>query len=241
MVSREPLLLILAADRREFQSFASAGWDLAPCSLGLRWSAIASLGNHDVLLAAHGPGRRNAAEAVERAAERVQLGAVVSTGFAGALNPALRVGDVLIVQQVIQFEGRLEYAVRLPSYGVRRGEQVGSLLTVDEVAQDAAFKARLRSTGADAVDMEASAVAAEALRRKLPFYCVRSISDEAETSFEIDFNRARRRDGTFSGWRVLAQAGINPGRWRQLMSLRRDSLSASHALGAFLRQCTFEF
>ena len=231
----------MAADRREFQGFARAGWALKRCRIGLRWSASTVVGGCRTLLVAHGPGRHNAGQAVRLAAERFDLGAVVSTGYAGALNPGLRIGDILIAYRVVQFEGRLEYAVRLPVCVPSASVTQGILLTLDQVAQDTGVKVRLRATGADAVDMEASGVAAEAGRRQLPLYCVRSISDEAHTAFEIDFNRARRKDGTFSGWRVLAQAGFRPSRWRHLMKLRRDGIKASLRLGQCLQQCRFDF
>jgi hypothetical protein len=113
------------------------------------------------------------------------------------------------------------------------------LVTVDSVAQDAAAKARLRETGADAVDMEAAALARGAQAQQLPFYCVRAISDDARTSFEVDFNAARRRDGTFSGWRIAAQAGLSRRRWRQLMDLKRVGEQASRNLAAFFERCSF--
>jgi hypothetical protein len=88
--------------------------------------------------------------------------------------------------------------------------------------------------------MEASAVAAEAEARGLPFYCVRAISDDAETSFPLDFNRARRRDGTFSGWELMAQAALEPSSLKELWALRRDAEVAFQALGDFLQACKFE-
>jgi hypothetical protein len=75
----------------------------------------------------------------------------------------------------------------------------------------------------------------------LPFYCIRVISDDARTSFDVDFNRARRSDGTFSGWRIAAQAGFNRRRWRCLMDLKRGGEQASHNLAAFFRHCRFPF
>ena len=123
----------------------------------------------------------------------------------------------------------------------RRELAQGRLLTVDEVVQTARGKSELRLLGAHAVEMEASAVAAEAAARELPFFCVRVVSDEAETSFPIDFNRARRPDGTFSGWRVLAQAMTRPSCWQALGRLKADSERAAAALAEFFRGAKFDF
>ncbi len=237
--STDPLLLLVAADWREFRPLCGLEGRFAPCEIGLRWAAWGALNGKLALLAAHGPGRENARQAVQVACAQFAVSAVVSTGAAGALDPDLRVGDTFLPSLVIEFRSQVEYAVRLPAFcpeGARRGR----LLTVDTVVQDADSKADLRESGADAVDMEASAVAAEAEVRGLPCYCVRAISDEAETSFPLDFNRARRGDGTFSGWELMAQAAVQPSSWKELWALRRDAEVAFQALGNFLQGCEFE-
>jgi hypothetical protein len=88
--------------------------------------------------------------------------------------------------------------------------------------------------------MEAYAVADEAAKRSVPFYCVRVVSDHANTDFPVDFNRARRPDGTFAGWKILAQAGFSTSRWQRLLDLKRDSELASHRLAEFLKTCKFQ-
>ena len=245
-MSRPPSLLVVAADRRELRYLPSMPEGFAPLDIGLRWSALGALGGRSALLVAHGAGRDNARFAAHRACERFPVQAIVSTGWAGALDPALRVGDIIVPDRILEFAGRVEYPVRLPERiwegggsGERAGPASGTLLTADEVVLDAAGKASLRETGASIVDMEASAVAAVAAARGLPFYCVRVVSDTAETHFAIDFNRARRADGTFSGWKILRQAGISPARWKHLMTLRRDARKASRILGDFLGRRRF--
>ena len=241
MVSREPLLLVVAADQIEFGAFGEAGHVLTPFSFGVRWSAQASLNGRAALLVANGAGRTNAAAAVRESCEKFDVRAVISTGFVGALDADLRLADVFIPSHITQFEPRLEYPVRLPAYSIHTNPVAGKLLTVDAVVQSAQHKKHLRETGFDAVDMEASAVAEEAQRRNIPIYCVRAVSDESDTSFEIDFNRCRRADGTFSGWRIAAQAGISPRRWKNLLALRQGAQQASMALGTFFGQARFEF
>ena len=245
-VSRLPALLVVAADRRELRYLPSMPEGFAPLDIGLRWSALGALGGRSALLVAHGAGRDNARFAARRACERFPVQAIVSTGWAGALDPALRVGDIVVPDRILEFAGRVEYPVGLSECiweGGASGERArpvsGTLLTADEVVLDSAGKASLRETGASIVDMEASAVAAVAAARGLPFYCVRVVSDTAETNFAIDFNRARRADGTFSGWKILRQAGISPARWKHLMTLRRDARKASRILGDFLGRRRF--
>ncbi len=242
MQTSDSTLLIVAADRRELEGIGGRKQGFEPCSIGLRWSSRGLLQGRPVLLVANGPGRRNAREAASVACRAFRVSAVVSTGCVGALDPELRVGELFLANRVIEAESGVEYPVQLElGLGSASGSApaVGALLTVDEVAQDADAKARLRETGARVVDMEASAVAAEAQARALPFYCVRAVSDDAATSFEIDLNHARRADGTFSGWRVAAQAGLSRRRWSHLATIYRDARKAFETLGAFFRNCRF--
>ncbi len=239
MVSTEPVLLIVGAERREFAGFEPSRWRLQPLKLGIRWAASGFLGQTAVLLAANGPGGGNALGALEAAGRAATIGALVSTGFAGALTPELQVGDVFLAESVLEFKTGVEYSVKLPECA--EPAACGRLLTMDSVAQDAATKARLRQLGADAVDMETAALGRAAQARQLPFYCVRAVSDDARTSFDVDFNAARRRDGTFSGWRIAAQAGLSRRRWRHLMELKRAGEQASRNLAAFFEHCSFEF
>ena len=241
MASSHRVLLVVSADRRELADFGEPGDGFKPFSFGARWSAWTNLKDRRVLLVANGPGRENAAHGVELACKSFDVGAIVSAGYVGAIDPDLTVGSTLIVPRIIQLNPRLEYAVRLPRCSGKPQPRVAALVTIDEVAQDADSKAQFRATGAAAVDMEASAVAAEAVRRDVPLYCLRAVSDGARTSLIIDWNRARRKDGTFSGRHILAQAAARPWRWRKLRGLRRDGQRASAALGQLFRQCRFDF
>ena len=242
MQTSDSTLLIVAADRRELEGIGGRKQGFEPCPIGLRWSSRGLIQGRPALLVANGPGRENARDAVSAACGHSHVSIFVSTGCVGALDPELRAGELFLADRVIEAETGLEYPVQLElSLGSACPVEpaVGALLTVDEVAQNAAAKARLRETGARVVDMEASAVAAEAQARGLPFYCVRAVSDDAATSFEIDFNRARRPDGTFSGWRVAAQAGLSRQRWSHLVTIYSDARKAFEALGVFFRNCRF--
>ena len=87
--------------------------------------------------------------------------------------------------------------------------------------------------------MEAAAVARLAAEQKLPFYCVRSISDGADEDLPVDFNWALRADGSLSIWRVIRQAGCRPGAWVRLLGLARNAGAASRSLADCLTGCEF--
>ena len=234
MVPRERLLLIVAADWRELSGFR----ERRAVDAGTRWAFRTELAEGPALLAAGGPGRDNVRRTLEAALRRYEPSAVVSTGFVGGLSPSLEVGDVLVAERVLRLEPRVEYPGRLPG-GAIRDSRRGVLVTIDRVAQTPAEKARLHDLGADAVDMEAAEVARMAHELGAPFFCVRAVSDTARTEFAVDFNRARRADGTFSGWSVARQAGWDVRRWRRLLELKKDGERAAQVLADSLRQCRF--
>ena len=237
MVSREPVLLIVAADRRELAGIGRKLHGLAAVDWGLRWARQGMLGARPVVLAANGAGRRNAARAVEIACGRCSVGAVVSAGLCGALDPALGLGQLVIADRVVSLDPPAEFAARWPG-----GAQVARslVLTVDHLVQPAEEKSRLRSTGAVAVEMEAAGVAAEAEKQGLPFFCVRAVSDGAGESFEIDYDRARLAGGGFSVPRLLVQAGVKLARWQELLEWRRRIQQGAAALGDFLGSLELE-
>lgn len=234
--SRRPCTLLIAADPREVGSLP----DGTHLDLELRWPGLMVVGQSLTFIAVNGAGIENARVAVERGFERFPIGAIVSVGYVGALDAALNVGQVFVARHVTRLDSAVKYAVEIPRFADTEGVAEGTLLTIDRVAQTQAEKLVLRESGADAVDMEAYAVAEEAERRGVPFYCVRVVSDGAVADFPVDFNRARRPDGTFSGWRVLAQAGLRPGRWKRLLALKRDADLASQCLADFLSTCRFD-
>ena len=141
-------------------------------------------------------------EAARRAAEAVIVlyspELLYSVGYAGALDPALKVGDVLTPAQVINGSdgSRVD---------VSKGQ--GILLSQSAVAS-VAQKSRLRkSYGAQAIDMEASAVARAAEARGVGFRAIKVISDEF--NFELPaLGRFVDREGRFRGGPLrFARAG----------------------------------
>lgn len=190
------------------------------------------------ILAAHGPGPRLAATAAETALDRCGGRAVVlSTGFCGALDPSLRAGAIFAADEVLDAAGRRTFPARLP-HSPQPYHQ-GRLLTQDRVAVSVQEKASLREHGADAVDMEAAAVAAEAERRNAPFYCVRVVSDSAGETLPVDFNACRGPEGRFSNSRITLAALLHPSSLIPLLRFGRTCRRAALILGDFLASCRF--
>ena len=164
------------------------------------------------------------ATAARRAAEAViaifdpQI--VCSAGFAGALDHSLRVGDVIRPRTVIN-AGDASKSI------IEGGE--GVLVSFEAVASPEQ-KSKLReSFPAQAVDMEAAAVACSAEARGREFAVIKAISDESDFEFPA-MDRFVNLDGKFSELGFAAYAAVRPWLWPRLVQLARNSKRASRAL-----------
>jgi nucleoside phosphorylase len=183
---------------------------------------------------ANGPGPELAGVAAAVARQSQPLGAIVSFGFCGALNPALEPSDVFVASEVLGAGPALPPRTSL-------AYKSGPLVSIDHVAGTAAEKAELAATGAMAVDMEAGALAARAREWDVPFFCIRAVTDTANETLALDFNRMRSQDGRFSRARIVAAAMRRPGVLvPELRKLDRRCRQASEALGEFVDTCTFD-
>ena len=232
-------LVLVAAESREFGGLArrlervrKLDWRLPYARLGEGFGCW-------WVMAANGAGPRLAAGAADAVLEREKVvDAVISTGFCGALDPALAVGDIVVGSRVMDPAGRRQFAARCPE--TVRPHSTGAVLSLDRVAVTPSEKAELRAAGASAVEMEAAAVAERAGKRGLPFYCVRAVSDAAADGFNIDFNSMRDAEGRFLRGRILRAALRRP--FTHVPALRRLDKGcqiAAEALGDFLAGCRF--
>jgi adenosylhomocysteine nucleosidase len=200
------------------------------------WARSCRINGHYVLLVANGAGRERAAVAVDAATTEFHPDGVVSTGFCGALDPALPVAGVVVGTSVT--EGPRRY----PALGLQASttHSEGVVATVDHVVQTAAEKRALRAEGATVVEMEAAGVASRAQMLGLPFYCVRGVTDTAGEDLANDFNAALRDDGQFATMRIFSNALSRPvARLPELFRLRGNCLRAAKTLGDFFANCQF--
>ena len=177
---------------------------------------------------ANGPGEALVLEALK---ERKHVDGIISTGLCGALDPALRLGDV-----VVSGNAHVEMPNHMRAPFIR-----GAVYSIDHVAVTAAEKRRLRSqTGAIGVDMESAAVESKAAEWNVPYLCIRAVSDRAGDTLPLDFNRYRDARGDFSRTRIALAAIARPFTvMPQLVEFDRNCRRAADALGDFLADCRF--
>jgi adenosylhomocysteine nucleosidase len=232
-MSKRGVTLFVAAEAREFEGLMRKVGTSERLSWPVLFARKVEYGGNVAVLVAHGPGPKLAAEAARVAAGREPVGALVSTGFCGALDPSLAANDIFVARDLIGVGPALAPHSEL-------SHRCGSLVSGDRVAVTAAEKAELRKTGGDAVEMEAAGVAEAARELSLPFYCVRVITDTAEESLPLDFNKMRDAEGRFSRTQIVCAALRNPKNiFPKLIKLNGRCQSASRTLGEFLANCRF--
>ena len=196
-----------------------------------------------VMLAANGAGPKLAVRAVETAIRAVsaaelsssKLDAVVMTGLCGGLDPNLRESDIVVATEALNNSTGERFTCC--EVLADRDFKSGVIVTQDRVAVTAAEKAELGKTGAIAVDMEAAAVAAHARRAKIPFACVKAVSDRADETLLLDFNEMRDADGRIARGKISLYGLTHPQKMPGLLRLKRRAEDAARTLGDFLVSC----
>jgi len=173
-------------------------------------------------------------EAARRAAEAVIVlhapSILYSVGYAGALDPQLKVANVLRPARVVD-------ATDGSSVTIAGGE--GVLVSSAAVAGPSQ-KARLREAfAAQAVDLEAASVARAAQARGVEFSVVKAVSDEFDfelpaTDGFVD-SRGHFRERSFAFF-----VTVRPWLWPRVIRLARNSRRATLALCDELRKIAGE-
>lgn len=159
------------------------------------------------MLGVTGQGGDRAAAAAERFLAETACEWLVVTGFAGATQPSMAVGAMVIPEAVADLRaGRSGTRYRASSVAselqVWAGALGGVMATVDRVVTDPAGKARFgREAGVVAVDLESAAIAAVAERRRVPWLVVRVILDPLERPLGVvSAAHAARLAISVAGW-----------------------------------------
>jgi adenosylhomocysteine nucleosidase len=155
---------------------------------------------------------------------------VISAGVCGALAPALSVGALVVPTVVLSPAGGRWPTASVPGLGAD-----GALLTVGDVVESAAQKARLwMETGALAVDMESAPILAWARERGTPAAVVRAVADDAERGIPAALAAAVRDDGRVRPLRAVSAALARATALGDLLELRAGTEAALKTAAAAL-------
>ncbi len=237
-------ILYVAAEGLELEPFARYLTAARKLKWPLDYAYEGILDGRRILLAANGAGPKLAAHAVEVAIRSLSLAelsaskleAVVSTGFCGALDPALRVNDMVLASAVLDGSTGENVACEM-AHAAPEGFVTGVVLSQNRIARSSVEKQELFARQAVAVDMESSGVAARAARAGLPFYCIKVVSDSAAESFELDLNAMRTTEGRIARGKIVLYTLTHPQFLPGLFRLKRRATDAARHLGEFLVSC----
>jgi adenosylhomocysteine nucleosidase len=176
--------------------------------------------NVNLVIVCGGIGAESARRAAEAVITQYAPQMIYSAGFAGALDPAIKNGNVLVPRRVINASD---------GSSIDTGQGEGVLVSFPSVASPE-HKAKLaNSYHAQAVDMEAAAVAQAAQARGVRFAAVKVISDGSNFALP-PMERFIGPAGQFRTWPFVAFVLFQPRWWRATLRLARNSARASDAL-----------
>lgn len=190
------------------------------------------LGSHhgrDIVAAVTGIGTASARRATEVLLDAHDIDRVLMVGIAGAVDPQLGIGSLVMPAVVI--DGATGAELR-PTATQGHGSG-GAILTTDELLNDGSQLEGLTRRGIIAVDMESSAVGAVCRERGVDWSVFRAISDRTtDPRTDEDVLGLARSDGSADLWAVLRYLGCRPDRVVHLARLGRGSHLATRAASA---------
>jgi adenosylhomocysteine nucleosidase len=227
------LLVFVAAERRELEGLLVHVDEITKPDWPVDFARQGRLNGVRIAMVANGPGPKLAGAAVDAVQANQKMNALISIGFCGGLQPALQACDIFVAAEVVGVSPALQPATKKPF-------KTGKLLSIDRVVSTAEEKAQLGNAGADAVEMEAAAVAARAKKWNIPFYAVRVVTDAVRETLPLDFNQMRSADGRFSRAKIILAALLRPAKViPELIKLNKRTKRAAQALGDFLADARF--
>jgi adenosylhomocysteine nucleosidase len=179
----------------------------------------------DILIV--GIGQENAEKSVRKFLQTNSPDRVFTCGFAGGLNPELKLGDVVFEIQNLKFE--------IQNQLVAASAKLVKFFCADRIATTVAEKKLLREqTGADAVEMESAAIQNVCAEKKIPCVTLRVISDTAHEDLPLDFNALAKADKSLDFGKLFLAIAKSPGKIGALMELQKKTKFAAECLAQVL-------
>jgi adenosylhomocysteine nucleosidase len=175
-----------------------------------------------------GIGRSNAAKSIREAISLVEPERVITAGFAGGLNPSLKLGTVVYEQ---------DYDAGFAADLEELGAVAAKFYCHKRVATTAQEKRELwQSSGADVVEMESSVIRNICRERKIPSATIRVISDDAGQDLPLDFNALMTSGDRINYLKLMWAVLSRPSRIPRLVEFQRHTVFAARRLGAVLQE-----
>ena len=173
-----------------------------------------------------GMGKKNAEENLRRTLAIARPDLVITSGFAGGLNPELKWNTVVFDED--REAGLAPHLLKLRAKPARFHCSDHVIVTVAEK------KSLWQSTGADAVEMESSIIRSICREHKIPSATIRVISDSAQHDLPLDFNALMTPDYRISFLKLLGTLLRRPGKIGSLMLFQKNLGFSKLELGKLL-------
>ena len=160
---------------------------------------------------------------------------VLASGFCGALQPGVNIGDIVMADSIVDLHGhelKVDIGMRPDP---KRGLHVGRIVTSDELVRTVAEKQELGETyQAVAVDMESLAVAQICRETKTRFVCVRAISDDLSEDLPPEVLAIMGSTGSTRLGAAVGAMWKRFGSVKDIWRLRENAAQAADRLATFL-------
>jgi adenosylhomocysteine nucleosidase len=208
----------------------------------------------DVSILLTGIGRGNAEKSLREFLATHSPKLVLTCGFAGGLNPDLKLGDVVFEiffpsssrRESAQTESREKSEpTHVGCYELKEkllivGVKPAKIFCANRIATTVAEKKKLRDeTGADAVEMESAAIHAVCRERGIPCATIRVISDTAGEDLPLDFNVLSKPDKSLNYGKLFSAIARSPGKIGALMELQKKTKFSAEQLAGVLAKIVF--
>ncbi len=206
--------------------------------------------SHEITVIVTGMGRKNTQKACEHYLLSSSTDMVFSCGYAGGLNPSLKVGDVFLSEKILIWEkgpgDHRPKEIFLKSLWKKWEEALtqfsskictGTSLTVSKAVALASEKEKLgKAFHAFSVDMEAGFIAEALSKYKTPFFNLRVISDNVKQDIKIDFSAWVNKEGKIAWKPVLIEILKHPWHIFYLLRMGWSSHKSSGRLAKYMKK-----
>ena len=238
------MILIVAALNEELKTcmdLCSGVWRMPGVNVPM-WQAK-TMGGAPVAFLRAGVGPEKSTARIRKAFDRIDPGLVLVTGYAGALDPGLKIGDLVAVTRASAFSLNKKHpdwnnVEAEPPFDLAHTDDLagartsglsivkGSILSSAHILGSPEHKNLLfRRFQASVVDMETAFIVREADARKIPAGALRVISDTAHDSFLEIFEANQNLKPADRALKLMRAGPINSWReWKTRTAVARDAL-----------------